>query len=55
MIERKRPSIVTNIDENALIYGEEYDMREENFMIAVGADNFGQGKKDDPRFVKWVA
>ena len=55
MIERKRPSIVTNIDENAFTDGEEYNTRDENFMIAVGAKNSGTGEKDDPRYVKWVA
>ena len=55
LIERKRPSIVTNIDENALIDGDEYNTREENFMIAVGAKNYLSGSKDDPRYVKWVA
>ena len=55
MIERKRPSIITNIDENAFIDGEEYNTQDENFMIAVGASNYITGKKDDPRYVKWVA
>ena len=43
LIERKRPSIVTNIDENALVDGEEFNTREENFMIAVGAKNYLSG------------
>ena len=55
MIERKKPSIITNVDENAFIDGEEYNTREENFMIAVGARNYISGQKDDARFVKWVA
>ena len=43
MIERKRPSIITNIDENAFIDGGKYNTRDENFLIAVGVKKFLTG------------
>ena len=55
MLDRKRPSIVTNVDENAFTDGQEYNTRDQNFMIAVGANNYITGEKNDPRYVKWVA
>ena len=46
---------MTNVDENAFTGSEEYNTRDQNFMIAVGANNFFNGERDDPRYSKWVA
>ena len=43
MIARKRPTIVTNVDENAFTDGEQYNTRDGNFMIAVGTRNYLTG------------
>lgn len=56
MFERKRPIIVTNVDQTAFVDGQEYKTdEEENFNFAVGVSNFMSGVKDDPRYFKWVA
>ena len=41
--------------EEAFDFTEQYDMSQDVFMIAVAVENYLEGPKSDPRFVKWVA
>lgn len=54
MIERKNPTIVTNVDEAAITGGEIYNTAKPDFMMAVGANNFYTGDKNDMRYFKWI-
>ena len=53
MLIRKNPSINTN--ETALEAGQTYDTAQDEFMIAVAAENYLTGVGiSDPRYVRWV-
>ena len=55
MFLKKRPTVTEFVDDFAFDINDQYAMNQDSFMIAVAADNYLDGPKSDPRFVKWVA
>ena len=55
MLIRKKPNVISNIEIDALGESEKFNLRANDFILAITLDNWRTGSKVDKRYLNFVA